>query len=209
MAEPKAITIQIDDAQLRRLEADLKPRQIKQALFQAVKRTAGKVVTLVRKAVADRTFIKKKYVDRAVKLDGPHGDMPVATIRVSRKPIPLIAFPHTRSRKGGVTVRVSKDLPPIKLAHAFIARVASPSQAEQGAGHEGVFLRSRRPTGKNKLTPRGFTGRLAIEEQFGKPVMAVVDMPAVMQKIELDTRAEMDKQIQGQLDRFLKRETNG
>jgi hypothetical protein len=207
---PAILSIQIDPEERENLARVLNPKQLKQAQFQAVKRTTNKVVGLVQKAVKDRSFIKPKYIKRVIAKRDPRGDPPVGEVVVTKKRLPLIAFKVRASKKNGVTAQVSKGAAPIVLRHAFVATVRTKGTDEEHDGHKGVFQRDRHlPTkgpnaGKGKLTARGFAGRFAIKEQFGRSVFDVVNVKAVVDGIVFDAGAEMSRQLQGQLARFTK-----
>ncbi len=214
MASPVRINFTINEAQLARLKADLSPRQVKQAQFQAIKRTTAFAARQVQDKVQEETYINKKYVRRVVIATAPKGEPPVGKVTISQKLVPLIGYRVSATKKNGVIAYVSRDRPPIFLRHGFKAFVFSKQQAEQGStvGHTGIFVRTRHlPTkGPNagnkklKLTPRGFAGRLSVEEQFGPSVLNLVEQPKLLGAITDEVNAQLEKNIQSQLDRFLK-----
>src|SRR4051812_26047722 len=95
------VTIAVSDAQLAELEAVLNPKQVRAALFQAVKRTTKTGATQINRRVRAEINISKKYADRAISAREPSGDNPVGVISILRRPIPLIAYKPRVSKKGG------------------------------------------------------------------------------------------------------------
>jgi hypothetical protein len=213
VATPVRINISMNEAQLARLRADLSPQQVKQAQFQAIKRTTAFAAREVQDVVKAETYINTKYVRRVVTSKVSKSDSPFGTVTISQRLVPLIAYRVTASKRGGVTAYLAKNRAPIRLRHAFKRRVFSAEQAAQGdTGHVGIFLRARHlPTkGRNvgnrrlKITRRGFAGRLAIEEQFGPSVLNLVEQPKLLGAITDEVTVQLEKNTQSQLDRFLK-----
>ena len=205
------LSIQIPAASLAELDALLTPDQYRKATFQVVKRSGAKVLRLFHDEVKSQTFITPKYIKRAIALTPPKGDPPEARIIVSGKPQPLIAYKVRVNKRSGVTAQVSKGGTPITLRHAFKTTVATRGDFQgEHAGHTGIFSRGRKlPSrgpnkGKGKLTPQGVAGRFVIREHKGPSLASLISVPAVTQKINADTLAIMDKEVQSQLDRFLK-----
>lgn len=209
----QTVNITFNQSQVDRLIASLNPKQLKSAMFQAIKRTTDFAGRQVKATVKAETFMQPKYVNRVVATRVSKENPPVGIVSISQKMVPLIAFKVRASRRRGVTVQVTKSLPPIVLRHAFKATVRSQQQSEKSlAGHVGIFLRSRHlPTkGPNvgnkrlKLTRRGIAGRLAIEEQFGKSVLSLVETPKIIGSITSEVTDKLEQNVQSQLDRFLK-----
>lgn len=201
---PQILDLKIPPDIEKTLSEALDPKQLRQAKYQIVSRTLAKLVTRIRKAVRDQNdLIKVKYVNREIEKISPRGDPPVGAIIVKAHQLPLTAFRVTESKRGGVRIRIARDLPPYELRHGFLATV--------GAGHIGVFLRDKGPPGgikrdKNgqprKYTPLGFAERLPIKQQFGPTLLKIIEIPHVLESIELDTAEEMMKQALSQLARF-------
>jgi len=205
------IELVLPEDQRQKLAERLTSGQLRRANYQIVKRTTVQLVKLVRKEIRQQTTINKKYVDRVITTVNPQGDPPVGKVIIKKKAIPLAAFKARVLKRGGVSVRVSKLLPPVVLRHAFMAEV--------GEGeHAGIFLRARHLPSKGpnagkvnkhghpalKLTAQGFAGRLAIKEQLGPSIHKLVSVPDVLRRIRFDAAAYMAKQAQSQLDRFTK-----
>jgi hypothetical protein len=211
---PAFVTISVSDEQLATLQAALPPKQVRSALFQAVKRTTKTGATQVNRRVRAEINISKKYADRAIRVFDPKGDNPVGVISISRKPIPLIAYRPRVSKKAGVRATISKNKPPVVYRHAFKATVKTKGTDDQHEGHEGIFFRTRHlPTkgknaGKGKLTPRGFAGRLAIKEAMGPSVLSVFG-EAGTTRVASEELAKLhdvlQKNLDSQMDRFLNR----
>lgn len=213
MANPVRVNITMNDAQLARLRADLTPQQVKQATYQAIKRTTAFAAKEVRDVVQEKTYLNTKYARRVISSKVSRSEPPFGIVTISHKLVPLIGYRTTATKRGGVTAYLSKDRPPIRLRHAFKRRVFSVEQAAQGdTGHMGIFLRARHlpSKGRNagnrrlKMTRKGFAGRLAIEEQFGPSVLDLVEQPKLLGAITDEVTVQLERNIQSQLDRFLK-----
>ncbi len=194
----------------------LSSKQLRQANFQVVKRTTAQIVKLIRAEVRDQTTISKKYVDRVITQTDPKGDPPVGKVNVKRQMIPLSAYKATASKAAGVSVKVAKGLPPIRLRHAFMAIVGTgehrgiflrsthlPTKGPNAGGIEQRISKSGRPfQTKIRLTPDGFAGRLSIKQQFGPPIVNIVSIPEVLGRIVFNADAFMRKQAESQVFRF-------
>lgn len=111
--------------------------------------TAGK--TAMVRAVAKDTGIQQKAVEKDLRVNKATRAVPVASIEIQGKRIPLIAFQAkgpepSRGRGRGVSYRLPTGRG--RIGNAFIATMNPPS------GHRGVFKRAR-------------TSRLPIIELFG------------------------------------------
>lgn len=220
------VTIAISEEQRQRLENLLTPKQVRQAMFQAVKRTIGGprsgVLGAFRARVLSEINITKKYVDRVIVAKGPYGEIPEGRVSVSRESIPLIAFRPRVTKKGGATATIGKGKPPVTYRHGFRATVKSAEQRAGGLpGHFGIFYRADHlPTkgpnfgAKNKkgqprfkLTKKGRAGRFAITEAMGPSVLSVYGEQGttkVAQEELAKAHELLDKNIQSQIDRFTK-----
>jgi hypothetical protein len=205
MPAPVVLTFDIPAAPLARARELLNPKQLKQGMFQAVKRTTATAVTAVKREVRAESFIKKKYIDRAIVAKAPSGDPPIGMITVKRMKIPAIGFQVSESKKGGVRIRYLKGKPSFLLKHAFIATVkAAAKNPDDDNEHQGVFFRTRRAKPPGKLTKQGFAGRLRIKQQMGPAVIDVVSIPEAFAKLQDDIAATLTKNMESQIDRFIK-----
>lgn len=226
------VTVAVSDEQLKELEAVLPPKQVRIALFQAVKKTVGIPPhgggrTQINKRVREELNISKKYADRAISARMTSGDNPVGVISILRRPIPLIAYRPRVSKKGGARVTVAKGKPPIVYRHAFKATVKTAgSNGAEHEGHEGIFVRDRHlPTkgpnadhvrewvykGKKrksriKLTPQGIAGSFAIRELMGPSVLSVLG-EAGTTKVAQEELAKLQDVLQKNLDSQIARFT--
>lgn len=202
MSLAPSFLVDIDDRDLAKLREVLGDKRFRQASYQAVSRTTNKVRTQIRKAVKERSYIKQKYITRAVTSQLSRGDVPLGIVRVTRQLLPAIAYKTRASKKAGVTIETAPGRGLIQLKHAFKATMKS--------GHEGIYLRAKgrgkdingKRGARKKLTDRGYAQRLPIEEQFGPPVISVVDVPEVIGSVRLDANREMSAQLRNQLSRF-------
>lgn len=215
------VLIQFDQNQLREASELLTPKQMQRAMFQAVKRTLGKVRTLVKRKIGELTYLKAKYAERAIGKPQISGDVPAGVVTISRMPIPAIGYKTSASKRNGATVTFVRGREATRFAHGFKARARSAEQAAQGSeGHTGLFFRaSRLPSkgpnnGKYKMVQSGRwagkrAARFAIQEIMGPPVVDIVDTPTILSRIELDGQEELAKQMDSQVDRFLNRRKGG
>src|SRR4051812_21236624 len=115
--------------QLALMRQLLNPKQFKQGIYQAVRRTTNAAAKIFRDIVQERTFLQAKYAKRVIKSRVQGGDLPVGTVTISQEKVPLIGYQVTNhGRKVGVEVMVSKDRPPIHLRHAFLVRLRTAEQ---------------------------------------------------------------------------------
>jgi hypothetical protein len=203
----------IDPAQLAELQASLSPKQVKQAAYQAVKRTTAAAKRLVQEEVERAVAIDTKYARRRIIASMNRGDIPVGTVSISRRGVPLIGYLDKVSKKGGAVIGIWRDRAALAIRHGFKARMASAAQQEQGASHVGIFLRAR--PGGWRVTDgrmpvktgryRGWAARLAVKEAYGPSIAKVVEVPKVQAKVESRITDILAKNVQSQLDRFLSR----
>ncbi len=188
-----SIEVGISSIQLKQLEEALNPKQLKQAVYQAIKRTTTTGTVAVRKIVREKTYISAKYANRAVKtrMEGNEG-----VITISQKLVPLIGYKVSATKKMGVVAQVSKDRPPIILRHAFKGRV----RAGEDGGHIGIFQRQK--LSGPKATPRGIAQRLPIAEQFGPSVLQLIDVPQTFKELTVNLEDTLQKNIDSQISRF-------
>jgi hypothetical protein len=213
------VRVEVSPEQLAELEGALNPKQVRSALFQAVKRTTKTGATQINRRVRAEININKKYADRAIRAREPSGDNPVGVISISRYPIPLIAYRPRVSKKGGARVTIGKGKPPIVYRHAYKATVKTAGTDGVHEGHEGIFLRDRHlPTkgpnadrvrewvykGKKrksriKLTPRGIAGSFAMRELMGPSVLSVLGEEGTT-KVAQEELAKLNGVLQKNLD---------
>jgi len=157
--------------------ASLEPGAMKRAILRALRKAGSTALRDMRseanKRIRSRKAIKPSYIARAITLRRPSGtDIGSMSweVRLSGKPVPLVAYPHRAvagkraavARKpgsgagggtGGVRVEVNRGRQTL-IKGAFIASLTS--------GHVGIFRR------------RG-KGRLPINEMLGsRPVDALL-----------------------------------
>jgi hypothetical protein len=197
---PELLTVEIPEQQYRELLQALEPKQARQATFAAVKRATESGASFMASLVRKRTTLAREEAAKVIKANVPSGDPPVGRITIKQKLIPLSKFKFASLSRGGVSVKIDKDRPPLRLSHAFIATMKS--------GHQGVYLRAKHlPTkgpniGKGRLTPQGFAGRFAIAEQFGPSVLQFISDPAVFKDVQDHIQTVLVRRAASQLARF-------
>jgi hypothetical protein len=140
--------------------ATLKGNAIDRALARAV-RNAGdqagrQASTSVVKLIRSKKRLKAGEVRKGVKLQRPGRTAAIEAmawhIRISRDPIPLSRYPHSKTPQG-VTVRVNRSGAAQKIPSAFVAKVGK-------GGHVGIFLRTRSQSSVQKVVSRLGLSRL-------------------------------------------------
>jgi hypothetical protein len=156
--------------------APLQTKELKRALVKALRKAGMTALRDMRSEASKRIRARKrlapKYITRALTMARPRGSDIASfewALKVSGKPVPLIAYPHkavggraaTRSGRGkagprsqgGVIVEVNPGKRTL-IRGAFVQTMAS--------GHQGIFKRRGR-------------GRLPIDELLGsRPVDALL-----------------------------------
>lgn len=200
---PQGALIQVAAPQqkLEELRALLSPGRFRQALWSATKRTAKSGAVKVGRDVREVSTVSKKYTDRAIKPVVPHGDVPQASIVVSRQNLPLVAFQY-RQLKSGVSVKILKDGPTLKLRHVFLATVHG-QHGQNDNGHLGLFYRPK-ARGSQKKTARGYTQRLPILQSYGPSVLSIIDVPETLERVRAGLNDIYVKNITSQISRFSK-----
>lgn len=115
------------------------------AARRALRRTASNVRTVMVRAVRTDIGLPASAVNKEVRQQVDLSNL-VATVSVSGRPIPLIAFgasgpQPSRGRGRGVSYRIGQQGRK-RIGHAFITRVAGPLlSGVVSPGHTGVFVR--------------------------------------------------------------------
>lgn len=140
---------------------------------RSLNRAAGSGQAAMAKAITDDTGLAFKYSKRSIKLDKATRSRPVAALEINANRIPLIAFgargPEPSKGKGrGVSygLKGSRNRNP----NAFIAKVASAAQREQGVSHKGVMMRTAKmwhPRASSRQSAKGWSLNLPIIELRG------------------------------------------
>src|SRR4051812_15237820 len=127
MPDGITISVTIPEAKYEELRAVLDPKQLDAATFSSVKRATEGGATFVRKVVAKSSTLSEQEItqQKIIVARPPVGRPPVGRITISQKLIPLSRFRVRPLKRGGVSVKISKDRPPLKLQHAFAATMQS------------------------------------------------------------------------------------
>lgn len=205
------VVVEIPQEAYLRAVAALDPKQLRQALFQTIKRATNKGRTIARKEIRKVLNLKTEYVNEAIttQLDIRDPDPPLGIVRISRKRLPAFAF-NPKVGAGGVSVTMWKDRAPLHFTHAFLATVNQGNAKSQDQLHTGIFFRTRHlPSkginkGKGKLTPQGFAGRTAIKELTMPSVESAAEIVKVAEAIYKGIEGEVEKILNSQIDRFTK-----
>lgn len=222
MATPSmSIHTSLSAAAWRKMDAELAgfSEFRERGAYRAIKKTVDQGVNMIfdrfkqqypnvqksKIATGDPTKRRRPIVGKVV----PGQGSPFGVITVSNVRIPMIAFKPkgggmkipTMGKGHGVIVTMDNAKGQQQFRHAFRAKMRS--------GHEGVFMRARASlgqmvTGRAKINDRGYVGRLKIVEMFGPNMYTLVNVPAINAEVEAKLDAILAKNIQGQIDRFLK-----
>lgn len=160
------------------------------AAARALNRSIASVQTSAVRSLADDLNIAQKFVRAAMRITKATRVTLKAELEVTGRRLPLIAF-NARgpqpSRGKGPGVRYSLGRGRGLAAGAFIARVASAAQLEQGVGHLGVF---RRLGPSTRRSAGAWSRNLPIVELFGPSLPRVFSRAAI---------AESRRQLAGEL----------
>jgi hypothetical protein len=221
---PAVVSIGLTNAQRGYLEGLLPdPKQLKSALYQTVNRTAGNrgtVVTAIRKIVKEQTTIRPAKANALINGKMVSADPPKAEIRISGKSLRLSDYKMTGTKKGGVTATPIVGKGSLRFPYAFAANVKAVSAGGDVSNHRGGFFRTthlptkgpntggyRTVNGKKyklTLTPQGKAGALSVKQLFGPPLSKVVGDAKILQPAIDKVASELQRQMQSQIDRFLK-----
>jgi hypothetical protein len=214
------VTIQPPEALLAQMREQLKPGQFRQAIWQAVKRTTEKGAKQVQAAIAEQTTIRKDKAKDGIKTVLTRGDSPIGTITIRRRPLPASYFKTRASKRRGASVQFTRNGPVVSLGHAFKATVTTAGIAGEHGGHIGIFTRAKRLPSKGpnvkraKMVQSGeYAGKIAaqftLKEIFGPPLIDLVNGTEIAAQVTKDAGTEMSKQLQSQINRFMKVRANG
>lgn len=200
------ISITASASDLSAARRALSEKQFKQAIYQAVTRTARTMTVQLRKATQEKLAINAKYVRRAIdwhsEPDGQGGTAGI--IDVQRQGVPLVAY-KVKGSRAGIFALMDRDRGPLELRHAFFANVTGPLPGGiVSGGHKGVFTREKGVSNTGRLTERGYAPRLPIREVLGVPVIAAVEDQVTRDQFVRDTRIALRKNLLSQIDRFTK-----
>ena len=152
---------------LERLTSLQRPRLDKPVALALVD-TAKSAISKAGSLIAKRTGLKSSVVRSRIRYDPVRVGDYHATVRSSRKPIPLIEFPSARQVGAGVRVNVWGRSQIIQ--GSFIATMRT--------GHRGVFRRVGRR-------------RLPIKELWGPTIAGTFRQPEIMQVIRSTTKERL------------------
>ena len=128
----------------------------KKAIVRAANQTAVTARSRIVKVTSDRLHLLQKRIREDTRVTKTNSVERGAKVNISRKPIPLVEFPHLASFVGlSVTVRKTRQAEFYR--HRFVARMPS--------GHTGIFERAI-SNRSNKL----FVDRLPIDEAVGPAI---------------------------------------
>lgn len=149
----------------------------RRAAVRALNKTATQARNQSARTVRETLNIKAGDAKKLLTLQRARPSRLRSGVGATYNKIPLIRFNSVRQlKRGGVSVRVRKDQPPLRLRNAFIATMPS--------GHKGVFYRKGRR-------------RLPILEAHGPSLQTVFGekLPALVAKTEPLLFKLLDREI--------------
>lgn len=166
--DQNTISIALNEGQLARLREALTRPEYNKAVWSAVKATTKSGKTIVSNKLRETILAKKKYVDKSLTAEMLSGPLPTGRIRISKKPMPLIAFDYHKTKNKGIWVRMLAGMPRLVLKHAFIATVKKAGADGMHEGHKGIFLRAKIGIASAKELRAYGTASAGIESRVGK-----------------------------------------
>jgi len=178
------VSIGLLDREVLAVRAVLDPKQYRQAMFQATKRTTRRGRVMAGDVVREALPIRKKFIDDPKSSDAAikatfDKSTQTGSIVTRDKPIPLAEFPNSETAKG-ITVKLDKKKPRLTLRHAFKESVSSKAQLAQAVAHVGIFSRRKNVTSRLGQTydyrgkkykigknAKGIMWRIPMEERTG------------------------------------------
>lgn len=133
--------VSIPADQIKRLESLLDPKQVKQALFQAVRRTADEIRTIEVDSIVEHSELTRHAAHNAVMTIIPRGDIPEGRVVVSGKGVPIIGFRPTFLEDSGMSVTAGGELH--VMPHVFKATMKGTTNDDNEYSHVGAFYRMR------------------------------------------------------------------
>ncbi len=174
------------DTNLTLIESQLE-RFGEKASGKATARSLNKTATGARaqasKLARQHLAVKQKDLKPGFKLFKASPSRTRAVLSISAWPIPLRLFPHSQVA-AGVSVKILKQGGRKVVKTAFMATMGS-------TGHEGVFIRKLRSSGRAK--------RLPIEETRTKAISQVIEDPKRLKAIADQAEIRYAKELTNQL----------
>lgn len=195
------VSLQIDPNQQRELEETLAgiAGGVGKATAAAINRTTTHTRAVSARKIKQHINLPiariKQSISTRNKATPKH---PVAVVRFSHKPVPLIDYKARDFKPNGVSVTERLDKGTQTFRHAFIATMPE--------GHTGVFEREQ---GTWHATTKGkWKGlkREKIKELFGASVEGTfARAPGILSQVMNDSGAFLAKQVSSQISRLMKR----
>lgn len=178
-------------------------RAFPEARTKALNKTAQRAKTHAGRLVKERYVIKKRDIDKSIRIIRASVGKDEASLRVSGKKVGMSYFNVTGGRGSSVEVEIVKGQRKV-IPPAFIATMPS--------GHKGVFLRgviNRNPVKRRKAVPRreiraniwGST-ELPIDELTGPSLPQMFGQTKVQEKLIDFVNAVMPKNLTSAINFF-------
>ena len=180
----KLVEIKFDERQLRRIELMLRgiPKALPQVISRAINRTASPAKTDISKEIREEINATAKRVNERLILKKATYQNWVASIHISRRRLPLMAF-GAKQTATGVSYQIKKGGGRKTIKSAFTATMMS--------GHEGVFKRKGE-------------ARFPIAEKFGPSIgMVFESSESLISRITAKANEMLKHNIDSQLDYVL------
>lgn len=209
------LQIELTEADYRRVRDALRmgPRATDSAIRAAVRRTISPGAEQLRRRVRETinvtaAAVREVITTKLAPFPGLYGD-----VRVSQRPIPLVEYKHTATKRGGVTVRIFKSGAPLVLRWAFKQRMPGggaiiaqrvKGRATKRAAHRTASGLVRRLSGR--LNRAGFTTVLPIKKNYGPSVRDLIAKGGVRplgRETQKDLSQRFQRNLQSQIRRYL------
>jgi len=166
---------------------------VEKATVSALNRVADQAVTQAAREIRDKGYnFKAARIKAAIRVIRASTGKLTASVRVKRKPTPLIDFDARETRKG-VTVKVQGKR--AVIPHAFIATMPS--------GHRGVFVRKDGGTHLYKRKGgRIISTQLPIRELYGPSIGAAYANDAIQEAMARSIASNFEARLRHEIKRL-------
>lgn len=182
----KIVEIEYDAKSLRRVEKMLQgiPNALPKVVSRAINRTASPAKSEISQGIREKINATAKRVNERINIIKATYNNWIATIHISRRRLPLMAFGAKQTAKG-VSYKIKRNGSREFIPHAFIATMKS--------GHEGVF-------------ERDWMERLPITEKFGPSIGEQFrNLPSLIRRVTDSAYERLEHNIDSQIDYLLMR----
>lgn len=209
------LEIELTESDYRRVRDTLRmgTRATDTAIRAAVRRTIDPGAAQLRRRVREIINVtaaaaREAITTKLAPFPGLYGD-----VKIAHRPISLVEYQHTATKRGGVRVKIFKAGAPLVLRWAFKQRMPGGGviigqrvrgRATKRAAHRTASGQIRRLSGR--LNPAGFTTVLPIKKNYGPSVRDLIAKGGVRplgRETQRDLSQRFQRNLQGQIRRYL------